>query len=417
MSSTAPADTSESLVVTGNTAKTRPENRVFYPALDGLRALAFLMVFFQHYLSAPWGWTGVDVFFVLSGFLITGILFDTRNDPHRIRNFYVRRTLRIFPLYYGVMLFILALTPLVHWKITWAWMVWPAYLGNYARFFHPYKYLSPLQMLADFQPTGTLAGHHIKLFLGHFWSLCVEEQFYLFWPWMVFGVRDRKRLAWLCALSLPVCLALRIVARHLLPHWTLHNEILYRVTPFRLDALLLGGLLALLLRGPHRDRYLRLARRLFPAAAAILLLVLLVRPGSLSLHHLQSYKYPSWSYTWGLSAVDIVAGLSILTAIQTDTVVFRVFNLRPLRWLGRISYGAYVLHDIPHLIYRYLSTMIVGNLAAGRGLGLHATYVASTFLTAAIALPATMVLAWLSYRFFESPFLNLKERWTARVIN
>src|ERR1035441_2665940 len=80
------------------------ENKKFYPALDGLRALAVLMVFYAHYNLSPgpsvaWGWAGVNIFFVLSGFLITGILYDTRNTARRFRNFYVRRTLRIFPLY------------------------------------------------------------------------------------------------------------------------------------------------------------------------------------------------------------------------------------------------------------------------------------------------------------------------------
>src|ERR1700712_3651211 len=103
-----------SLPPSANTAHTRPENRAFYPALDGLRAVAFLMVFFQHYLSMPWGWTGVNVFFVLSGFLITGILFDTRDAPNRARNFYVRRTLRIFPLYYAIFLALLLLQPIMH---------------------------------------------------------------------------------------------------------------------------------------------------------------------------------------------------------------------------------------------------------------------------------------------------------------
>src|ERR1700733_88484 len=128
---------SDRMTVTGNTVHTKPENRAFYPALDGMRALAFLMVFGQHYLHLPWGWAGVDLFFVLSGFLITGILFDTRNDPHRVRNFYLRRTLRIFPLYYGVMLYILLLYPLFRWDIDWKWLAWPAYLGNYLRFLNP----------------------------------------------------------------------------------------------------------------------------------------------------------------------------------------------------------------------------------------------------------------------------------------
>src|ERR1700742_2071666 len=106
------------LPVAGNTEKTAPENRVFYPALDGLRAIAFLMVLLQHYLAVPWGWTGVNVFFVLSGFLITGILWDTRDTPHRIRNFYVRRALRIFPLYYAIALLFVLTTPLLHWHWT-----------------------------------------------------------------------------------------------------------------------------------------------------------------------------------------------------------------------------------------------------------------------------------------------------------
>jgi peptidoglycan/LPS O-acetylase OafA/YrhL len=100
-----------------------PENRLFYPALDGMRAIAFLLVFGQHYLQIPWGWAGVDLFFVLSGFLITGILFDSRDDPFRVRNFYVRRTLRIFPLYYGIMLALLVLQPFAHWQWNWRWMV------------------------------------------------------------------------------------------------------------------------------------------------------------------------------------------------------------------------------------------------------------------------------------------------------
>src|SRR5580698_10512614 len=124
--------------VTGNIVHTRPENRAYFPALDGIRALAFVMVLGQHYVATPWGWTGVDIFFVLSGFLITGILFDSRDDPHRVRNFYIRRTLRIFPLYYGIFLVLLLSTPLIHWSWSRSWIAWPLYLGNYLRFLHPY---------------------------------------------------------------------------------------------------------------------------------------------------------------------------------------------------------------------------------------------------------------------------------------
>jgi len=105
---------------------------------------------------------------VLSGSLITGILFDTRDDPHRIHNFYMRRTLRIFPLYYAVMLALVLAEPLAHWRWSSAWLLWPAYLGNYARFLHPYDLGTPLQYLGDFQPRGFLHGRSITLYLGHF---------------------------------------------------------------------------------------------------------------------------------------------------------------------------------------------------------------------------------------------------------
>src|SRR6202000_347050 len=110
--------------VAGNTPVSAPENRAFYPALDGIRAVAFTLVFLIHYLRLPWGWSGVNIFFVLSGFLITGIVLDTRVDTLRAPIFYVPRTLRIFPLYYGVMLVLLLLQPLLHCQWTSLWLAW-----------------------------------------------------------------------------------------------------------------------------------------------------------------------------------------------------------------------------------------------------------------------------------------------------
>ncbi len=386
-------------VVTGNTEHTQPENRAFYPALDGLRAIAFLMVFFGHYSLLPWGWTGVDLFFVLSGFLITGILYDSRNDPHRARTFYLRRTLRIFPLYYGVMLLFLVTLPLLHWEISWSWLVWPAYFGNYARFIHPYVPNSPLEKLADFQPHGVFHGHHAAFFLGHFWSLCVEEQFYLFWPWLVFWIRSRRALLWVCAATLPLCLIARIVTQSLLParghEWMLNNELLYRATPFRLDALLLGGLIALLLRGPLAAALLRWSRPALLLACALVLIWIALIP-SHGVFGFQ-YPYPDWKFTWGLSVIDLLAALLILAALQPGSVVYRVLNLRPLRWLGRISYGAYVLHDIPHILYWNIGYKLVPSHPE--------------IAVPIVGLAFTFFFAWLSFRFFETPFLNLKSRW------
>ena len=412
MSTTGRPAANDATLVTGNTARTAPENRNFYPALDGLRAIAFLMVFGQHYLHIPWGWTGVDLFFVLSGFLITGILFDSRNDAYRVRNFYIRRTLRIFPLYYGIMLAMLAAEPLMHWDWSWKWLIWPAYMGNYARFMHPYSAESTLQRLADFQPVGHLAGRNLVFFLGHFWSLCVEEQFYLVWPWIMFWIGDRRKLSWICAATVPACLAMRLAGQHLLPTWMLDNEILYRATPFRLDALLMGGLIALILRSSNRDLLLRIARMAFPVAIAVGLAWIVLFPSG----HLWTRNYvdPTWKFTWGLFAVDIFSGLLILGALQPGTVVHTVLQIRWLRWLGRISYGAYVWHDIFHPELLWGGRKIILLFEPGHHYAPTAMPPHTTIVVACIALLFTVSIAWLSFRFFESPFLNLKERWTIR---
>jgi peptidoglycan/LPS O-acetylase OafA/YrhL len=409
------AQIADSTIVAGNTARTKPENYAFYPALDGLRAIAFLMVFFHHYLQFPWGWAGVDLFFVLSGFLITGILFDTRHQHYRARNFYVRRTLRIFPLFYGVMLALLLVQPVVHWQWDSYWLVWPLYIGNFARFVRPFVQGDALQRLADFQPSGFIGRQPFQLYLGHFWSLCVEEQFYLAWPWLVFWIRGRRKLIMICAATLPLCLAMRIAGQHTLPAWMLDNEILYRATPFRLDALLLGGLIALILRGLQGPVLLRAARRALPIALSVVLLWILLSPSG----HIwkRPCPYPEWKATWGLSIVDFLSALLILNALQSNTSVYRVLSVRPMRWIGRMSYGAYVFHDIFHAVFLSIAVNLVHRMEAGQKIRENVIQIQATLLTTLVAFVATLFLAWLSFKFLETPFLNLKERWTIRPAN
>jgi peptidoglycan/LPS O-acetylase OafA/YrhL len=393
--------------VTGNTELTRPENRAFFPALDGLRALAFLMVFFQHFYSLPWGWTGVNIFFVLSGFLITGILFDTRDDPHRARNFYVRRTLRIFPLYYGIFLGLLLLYPIFHWEWSAYWLAWPLYLANFLRILSPAAIVgnSPLNLAANAW-LGTPLLPRSQLYLGHFWSLCVEEQFYLLWPWVVFWVRGRRPLIWICSVAVVVVPLLRVYAQHTAPAWMLKSE-LFHATPFQLDSLLLGGLLALLWRGAYRDRLLTAGRILALLAAAITIayLAISIHPSAFP-NWREAYHYPHWQPTWGTSFVDLFAAALVLCCIHPAGWLVRFFSLRPLRWMGRISYGAYVFHDIFHDLYVHTAIAI----------GHHSAFCAAhkNEVTIVLGLTSTFFFAWLSFRFFESPFLNLKERWTLR---
>lgn len=395
----------EAMPVTGNTPKTRPENRAFYPALDGLRAVAFLLVFFQHYASFPWGWSGVNIFFVLSGFLITGILFDSRNDPHRARNFYVRRTLRIFPLYYFIIFVTVISFPLAHWKWSLYWLAWPAYLANFLPFISHAVTTSggPLQ-LAAYAWLRPAAIPLFTLFLGHFWSLCVEEQFYFLWPWIVFFVPSKRVLIWICSAAVVFVPLLRVLAQHYAPEWMLDAGLLDRATPFQVDSLLLGGLVALMLRGKHTN-LLFFVGKITAFCAGIVISLALV-PAILRSFPAwgTNYVYPAWEFTWGLSFINLFAAALIVCALRPSGFLFRVLSISPLRWMGRISYGAYIYHGIPAEIYRGTT---VGFAHRYTLIGDHFTLFKCLF-----ALFCTLAISWLSFEYLESTFLNLKERWT-----
>ncbi len=368
-----------------------------------------LLVFFQHYLTSTfpqlgWGWAGVDIFFVLSGFLITGILYDTQDAPNRFRIFYMRRTLRIFPLFYGVLFLALITTPVMDWMWNPAWILWACYLGNYARYFYLHSPLLPLGAIEHLisryngQPD-------LTFYVGHFWSLCVEEQFYLVWPLVVFTVRRRETLRTICICALPLALAARISCLWLLPKPWLAEEFLYRVTPLRIDALLLGGLLALCLRGPEADRVLRLAKPiLYSFSVGFILFQLLY--GQLSgTHHV--YTPASGDpvlTTLGYSLIDLFAGALILASLSLDSPLGRILSLPPLRALGRISYGFYVFHDLLRAVYvRAVGAFIGGRVPLGE----------FECIVAIVGLIATIGIAALSFRFFEAPFLRLKSRYVS----
>jgi peptidoglycan/LPS O-acetylase OafA/YrhL len=345
-------------------------------------------------VELPYGWAGVDVFFVLSGFLITGILYDTRDDPHRVRNFYIRRTLRIFPLYYGVFLIVFLMTPFMHWEWTWQWIAWPLYLGNFLAFLP--------HLNNDF--VNTLVYAHLEsrtypqLNLGHFWTLCVEEQFYLLWPWIVFTVRDRRKLMAICA----ACIVLVPLARHVagthMPQALLNNGVILHSTPFRFDTLLFGALIALLYRGAHREQMQRAAQAVLAMAILCALSVCVYwfrfqpsNPSDVVARH-----------TWLFTLIALFSSALMLRTLVPGTIPYRIFNPRWLRLIGTVSYGAYVFHDIPHGEYY-------------RMVGHYFHHGAQVVMTAVVALVITFVLAFLSYHFFELPILHLKDRLTSTV--
>lgn len=200
----------------------------------------------------PWlgfGWCGVDLFFVLSGFLITGILIDTKETAHAFRNFYARRILRIFPLYY--------LTLAVYFHVL------PA-AARLLSGFHRFQRTEELWYwlyVCNWSPSiGT--AHAL---LTHLWSLSIEEQFYLFWPLLVFTL-SRRSVGRLCAAVIVLTPCLRL--GYLLTVVG-GGSLLYRITLFRIDTLAFGALCALLVRDPGRLRLAMQARPILLAAAGI----------------------------------------------------------------------------------------------------------------------------------------------------
>ena len=378
----------------------------YYLALDGLRAVAVIMVFFQHYGAGKaflfgWGWTGVDVFFVLSGFLITGILYDSQGKLHRYRDFYIRRTLRIFPLYYAVWAAILILTPIALWEWNWRWALWPAYFGNYARFLFLHQAGNPYRF--DRIPFGPVVsgwfGGPMHLYIGHFWSLCVEEQFYLFWPLVVYQVRRRETLMKICVAVIVLMPILRWVLSRSLSQPLLHMEFFYRSLPTRLDALLLGGLVALCLRGPQQTVVRRIRRPLL-AVSAVLFMVLYFVSTRLLLLPLEG-SASNFIAILGFTLIDLFAAALILECIHPGSLLGRVLSLKPLRAIGIISYGFYVFHDLLHDFYAFFANRFFPDHAYA--------------MTLLVAFTGTLLISALSYYLLERPLLKLKDRFTSQV--
>jgi peptidoglycan/LPS O-acetylase OafA/YrhL len=366
-------------------SKPKGESSQHYPALDGLRGIAILAVFCYHFgggrTSSNWlidiwssladtGWMGVDLFFVLSGFLITGILYDTAHLPNRVRNFYARRSLRIFPIYYGILLLFLALTPVLglHWKP-----------GHLLYFF----YLS--NMMPIFAPGLASPGHWMMV--GHLWSLAVEEQFYLVWPFIVWHVRDRRTLLRVSLSIMAAALILRLV---LVSRGVSYGYI-FPILPTRIDTLVCGGIAALLVRGSS-PRCLPLRGVLLASGFASLALLFGMR---FTTHGNQLLD------TFGYTIIAICFACLVFSAQQGRGLIARIGRFHFLQFFGRYSYGLYLYHG---LLFVFLVQLVrpVQRL-------LHSDLMGGVVVVVA-SLAITLGAAMLSYHYFEAPLLKLKKR-------
>jgi peptidoglycan/LPS O-acetylase OafA/YrhL len=329
-------------------------------------------------VPVEYGWLGVNLFFVLSGFLITGILLDSKASPQYYKHFYIRRALRILPAYLLLLLLLLVVPKLgiSDRQVSWSFVgLSLLYMSNFTNFFGVAMQYSPL------------------------WSLAVEEHFYLFWPTVVQHL-TRRRLA-CCALALLViCPALRLTA-----FLCNHGEgILY--TWMVADGLASGSLLAIVCRSRFGDRRRMKWLSALSISVPILLMLSGARFGTLaSLHQPHAWGATLRDSFFNVLFTGILGGALLLGTSRWANIVHRPL----LQFFGRISYGLYLIHCLVFDVIRHFFTP-----AATRRLGLLLEGDFSFKLVRfAIGGLAATLLAYLSRRYFEEPFLRLKDRLAA----
>lgn len=357
------------------------------PVLDGIRGVASLLVVIYHYIAHigefPYGspmyyvqrvlsagWTGVDLFFVLSGFLITGILIDVRESASYYRTFYVRRICRLFPLYYTVLLAYFAL-------IT----VFDSQSGLFANRLPWWPYLFYWQNFSM-----AAAQHLGALWLSGTWSLAIEEQFYLALPALVHRVRNLRHLAAIGAglvITAPLLrLAISLALSNL--EW---DDINYVLLPTRWDALGVGMLLAILFRTPGARK--QLAKWCLPVAAATALSCAAIF--ALRMEHAFFLSYTSFAIFYG--------SLLVFALTRAESLTARLLGTRPMRQLGNMSYSTYLIHPILLHGAFYLVGRQSPVLRTWPDLGV-----------VLLALSATLTLSALSFRYIERPILAIGHR-------
>jgi peptidoglycan/LPS O-acetylase OafA/YrhL len=366
------------------------------PELDGLRGLAIGMVLIFHYFqltlvtrpgslpaylqaAARLAWSGVDLFFVLSGFLIGGILLDARKATNYFHIFYTRRFFRIVPIYAALLLvfptLLFAAKRLHHGDFTWLtadalpWYTFWSFTQNF--------WMAPAASL------GANA-------LGITWSLAIEEQFYLTLPIVIRFFSGRRLLA--CVLT-GICLAplLRIAIRLVWPqNWAAG----FVLMPCRADTLLLGVLAAILVRDDAWRTRIQRSNLFFAVLIPILLLGIAFF--ALKSFNLGSPLMQGIGYTWlALFYVSVL----VYSVTRPDSLVSRALRIKWLGWLGGIAYGTYLLHQFMQgILFGYFRGSYP-EITDGR-----------TFLTALVALAVTLVIARLSWQYFESPLIRFGHR-------
>ncbi|MBN9385228.1 MAG: acyltransferase [Chitinophagaceae bacterium] len=367
-------------------------NNGYIRSLDGLRAIAILLVMSYHGELDHYGWTGVQLFFVLSGFLITGILWNERSRPgsnsFKFKKFWVRRALRIFPLYFGYVGII---------GLSYLFFRFPVYYPSY----FPYLITYTVNYIPLFP------GWYGNPLFTHLWSLSIEEQFYLIFPFII--LLGRKGVIRTLLLSI---IALGPLARFLLGEYfktkmsdtTLVAHLVDMHTLSHLDAFCFGGIIPVL----SLDTRLKHPATILGSATILLVSIGLLnflntptpynfwQDGGFNNWYINNYQHV-WIYSlFNLFSASLILFLVSKHSASKLPLLRKIFESRWMVSIGRISYGMYVFHwlilvyVIPHLFdmgtyWMKLVTFI--------------PYVAAVYGFSA-----------LSYRLYESRFIRMKDR-------
>jgi peptidoglycan/LPS O-acetylase OafA/YrhL len=356
----------------------------YLPCLEGIRGYGFLLVFCAHYFS-PYqlGHPGtvrfklltaiqslaifaVPAFFVLSGYLIGAILYDTRNREGYFKVFYYRRILRVFPVYYLTLLAIACFYAIGGFS----------FVADYHFWIH-FLYIQNLSL--HYPPV-----HNDPVNLIHFWSLAVEEQFYLVWPLIVWLFPDRRKLIGIASALIACSFIVRLAA----PLFLYSPMVVQWYTPTRVDAILMGVVLALMRHDASFERIKPFAKWIVLSGVAAAFLVA-------NEPWVKTYRAENF---W-IPLVNVVALALIVAVLEDRSLLNRACSQRWVCWLGSLSYSMYVFH----LTFApYFISSLTPHLRA---------YMRQPFAvltSGALAFALTLVLSILSYRFIEGPIIKLK---------
>lgn len=375
-----------------------PINSKHIPILDGIRAYAVLLVCLVHFFQvdenslyeankyigiflfkfSQIGLRGVELFFLLSGFLITGILLESKKSPNYFTTFYARRFLRIFPLYYFVLAISFIVIPyllpidaageVVIQKQAWLW----TYTSNLSHFFG----------MESWDASTNLPS------FGHFWSLCVEEHFYIFWPLLIYFSNEKylPHIMWSIVAISAFSVLFVYFSGDMIP-------ILKWSTIRCAGVLSLGGLIAWYRKNPITfERIYGLSKKLIVPLGVLFFIVNFI-PRKYEVHDVATF----------FTSVLFFA-LLIVLSLEGSKITNSLFNHKSLYFIGKISYGIYIYHG---LLRPYYKEYIYGNMQNYMQNG-----ILSSLLYTLICTILSISIAWLSWIVIESPVLKFKKNFT-----